>query len=185
MLALLHAGGVPVKLDDALKAIVERVDEPLRFETVISLSCHNCPDVVQTLNQFAIINPNISAEMIDGGVYDDVVADRDVQGVPAVFLNGESFANGKVDTAALIDKLLAKYPQLAEAGADGGDTLPLQDVVVVGGGPAGVSSAIYAARKGFAVTLVAERFGGQVKDTLGIENLISIPETQACPLTWA
>ncbi|MEL6200168.1 MAG: alkyl hydroperoxide reductase subunit F [Pseudomonadota bacterium] len=178
VLGVLHAGGVPVRLDDALKSIVERVGEPLHFETAISLSCHNCPDVVQTLNQFAAVNPNISAEMVDGGVYDDFVAERNVQGVPAVFLNGEVFANGKIDPSTIIEKLLERFPHLAEAGADEAPSLPLQDVVVIGGGPAGVSSAIYAARKGFAVTIVAERFGGQVKDTLGIENLVSIPQTE-------
>ena len=176
VLAVLNNAGTPVKLDDSLQRLVASVGEPLRFETVVSLSCHNCPDVVQTLNQFATLNPNISAEMIDGGVYEDVVESRNVQGVPAVFLNGEPFANGKIDSATLVDKLLKQYPHLAQS-ADAGDALPLQDVTVIGGGPAGVSAAIYAARKGFAVTLIAERFGGQVKDTMGIENLISIPET--------
>jgi alkyl hydroperoxide reductase subunit F len=177
MLAVLNNAGTPVKLDDSLKAIVERVDEELRFETVVSLSCHNCPDVVQTLNQFASINGNISAEMIDGGVYTEVAESRNVQGVPAVFLNGEPFANGKIDTATLIEKLLARYPELAKTGAQSAATLPLQDVAIIGGGPAGVSAAIYAARKGFSVTLIAERFGGQVKDTMGIENLVSVPST--------
>lgn len=175
MLAVLNNAGTPVKLDDGIKRVIESVGEPLHFETVVSLSCHNCPDVVQTLNQFATLNGQISAEMIDGGVYDDVVTDRDVQGVPAVFLNGEPFANGKIDSATLIEKLLARYPNIGTEG--GGESLPLQDVTVIGGGPAGVSSAVYAARKGFAVTIIAERFGGQVKDTMGIENLISIPET--------
>ncbi len=177
VLAVLNAGGTPVKLDDALKSIVERVSDTLKFETVVSLSCHNCPDVVQTLNQFANLNDNISAEMIEGGAYADVVESRNIQGVPAVFLNGEPFANGKIDTAMIIEKLLAKYPELAKQSADESARLPLQDVAIVGGGPAGVSAAIYAARKGFSVTLIAERFGGQVKDTMGIENLVSTPET--------
>ncbi|MEM6474227.1 MAG: alkyl hydroperoxide reductase subunit F, partial [Planctomycetota bacterium] len=176
VLAVLNNAGTPVKLDDGLKRIIEAVGEPLKFETVVSLSCHNCPDVVQTLNQFASLNSSISAEMIDGGVYSDVVDDRNVQGVPAVFLNGEPFANGKIDSATIIEKLLEKYPNVANE-TSSGESLPLQDVTIIGGGPAGVSSAIYAARKGFAVTIIAERFGGQVKDTMGIENLISIPET--------
>lgn len=177
VLAVLNNAGTPVKLDDALKGIVESVNEPLHFETVVSLSCHNCPDVVQTLNQFAALNSNIGAEMIDGGVYPDVVEDRNVQGVPAVFLNGKPFANGKIDTAIIIEKLLEQYPDIAKAGAESAAQLPLQDVAVIGGGPAGVASAIYAARKGFKVTVIAERFGGQVKDTMGIENLVSIPQT--------
>ncbi len=176
VLAVLNNAGTPVKLDNGLKRIIEAVGEPLKFETVVSLSCHNCPDVVQTLNQFATLNASISAEMIDGGVYSDVVDDRNVQGVPAVFLNGEPFANGKIDSATIIEKLLEKYPNVSNE-TSSGESLPLQDVTIIGGGPAGVSSAIYAARKGFAVTIIAERFGGQVKDTMGIENLISIPET--------
>jgi alkyl hydroperoxide reductase subunit F len=177
LLAVLNNAGTPVKLDDSLKAIVERVGEELRFETVVSLSCHNCPDVVQTLNQFATLNASISAEMIDGGAYTEEAESRNVQGVPAVFLNGEPFANGKIDTATIIEKLLARYPDLAKEGARSAPELPLQDVAVIGGGPAGVSAAIYAARKGFSVTLIAERFGGQVKDTMGIENLVSVPST--------
>ena len=177
MLAVLNNAGTPIKLDNSLKAIVEQVDEELRFETVVSLSCHNCPDVVQTLNQFATINSNISAEMIDGGAYTEVADSRNVQGVPAVFLNGEPFANGKIDTATIIEKLLARYPGLAKTAAPSDPALPLQDVAIIGGGPAGVSAAIYAARKGFSVTLIAERFGGQVKDTMGIENLVSVPST--------
>ncbi|MFK8052554.1 MAG: alkyl hydroperoxide reductase subunit F [Woeseiaceae bacterium] len=177
VLAVLNAGGTPVKLDDALKSVIERVGDDLNFETVVSLSCHNCPDVVQTLNQFATLNSKISAEMIDGGEYSSVVDDRNIQGVPAVFLNGEPFANGKIDTAMLIQKLLEKYPDIASAKDGDAPSMPLQDVVVVGGGPGGVAAAIYAARKGFSVTVVAERFGGQVKDTMGIENLVSIPQT--------
>ena len=177
VLAVLNAGGTPVKLDDALKTIIEGVEDTLNFETVVSLSCHNCPDVVQTMNQFANLNDNISAEMIDGGAYPEYVESKNVQGVPAVFLNGEPFANGKIDTATIIEKLLARYPDLAKKGASDAAKLPLQDVAIVGGGPAGVSAAIYAARKGFSVTVIAERFGGQVKDTMGIENLVSTPET--------
>ena len=177
VLATLHAGGIPVKLDEAVVELVRRVDEPLAFETIVSLGCHNCPDIVQALHQFAVVNPLISSEMIDGGVYSNVVEERNVQGVPAVFLDGAPFANGKVDAAVLVEKLLERFPSLAEAEPRKSEPSDVQDVTVVGGGPAGVSAAIYAARKGFAVTLVADRFGGQVKDTIGIENLISIPTT--------
>lgn len=182
VLAVLNAGGTPIKLDDQVRGMVASLEEPLKFEVFVSLSCHNCPDVVQALNQFALVNPRISSEMIDGGEFPDLVEERDLQGVPAVFLNGEPFANGKVDIAALIEKLQARYPEMAPSQASV-ESLPLQDVTVIGGGPAGVSAAIYAARKGLAVTLVAERLGGQVKDTMGIENLISVSSTTGPKLT--
>lgn len=184
VLAVLNATGTPIKLDEGLQQIIKRVDVPLKFEAYISLSCHNCPDVVQALNQFALLNPHIQAEMIDGGLYPDLIEQNNIQGVPSVYLNGEVFANGKIDTGALIEKLLALYPQLSQQSADA-PTLPLQDVTVLGGGPAGVSAAIYAARKGLNVTVIAERFGGQVKDTMGIENLISISSTTGPALTGA
>lgn len=183
VLAVLQAAGSPVKLDESLKKMVANVQQPMKFEVFISLSCHNCPDVVQALNQFALLNPNISAEMIDGGLFQDMVKERDIQGVPSVYLNGELFANGKVTAAELIDKLLEKDPSIAQAGA--GEKMPLQDVVVIGGGPAGVGSAIYSARKGLKVTLIADRIGGQVKDTMGIENLISVPKTTGPELSGA
>ena len=121
--------------------------------------------------------------MIDGGLYQSLVEERDIQGVPSVYLNGKLFANGKVDAATLIDKLLEFDPSLKEANK--GQSLPLQDVTVVGGGPAGVSAAIYSARKGLKVTVVADRFGGQVKDTMDIENLISVKKTTGTELSGA
>ena len=175
ILAILHASGTELKLDDSVQNIVKYVQQPLKFEVFISLSCHNCPDVVQALNQFALLNDNITTEMVDGGPFQSVVEERDIQGVPSVYLNGELFANGKVDAASLLDKLLALYPELKNANASA--QLPQQDVTVVGAGPAGVAAAIYAARKGLKVTVIADRFGGQVKDTMGIENLISVTKT--------
>jgi len=175
ILAILHASGTELKVDDSVKSIVKAVKDELNFEVFISLSCHNCPEVVQALNQFALLNDNITSEMIDGGLYQNLISERDIQGVPSVYLNGELFANGKVDAASLIDKLIERDPSLKEANT--GVQLPLQDVTVIGGGPAGVASAIYSARKGLKVTVVAESFGGQVKDTMGIENLISVPKT--------
>jgi len=183
VLAVLQSAGTPLKLDESLMSLIRGVREPLNFEVFISLSCHNCPDVVQALNQFAILNDNISTEMIDGGVFPDLIKERDIQGVPSVYLNGELFANGKVETAGLVDKLLKQYPDIAANNS--GESLPLQDVTVIGGGPAGVAAAIYSARKGLNVTLVADRIGGQVKDTMGIENLISVPKTTGPELTGA
>ena len=176
ILAILQAGGSALKLDDSIQALIRAVRQPLQFVTYVSLSCHNCPDVVQTLNQFALLNPAISNEMIDGGLFQEQIEAKNIQGVPAVYLNGEPFANGKIDTARLIEKLLERYPDLASAAAPA-EALPLQDVVVIGGGPAGSSAAIYAARKGLNVTIVADRIGGQVKYTMDIENLISVPKT--------
>ena len=182
ILAILHSSGTAMKLDDSIVSIIKKINEPLNFEVFVSLSCHNCPDVVQALNQFAVLNPNISSEMIDGGVYPELVAERDIQGVPCVFLNGEVFANGKVDTAGMLDRLMEKYPDALKAGG-GESQLPEQDVTIIGGGPAGVAAAIYSARKGLKVSLVADRIGGQVKDTMDIENLIGTPKTTGPKLT--
>ncbi len=183
ILAILHASGSDMKLDDSIANLIKQVRKPLQFEVFISLSCHNCPDVVQALNQFALLNPDISAEMLDGGLFPEIIKERDIQGVPTVYLNGELFANGKVDAAQLLDKLIEFEPEITQTVDQ--PTLPLQDVTVIGGGPAGVASAIYSARKGLKVTLIAERLGGQVKDTMGIENLISVPKTTGPELAGA
>ena len=175
ILAILHAGGHTLKLDDGIQDLVKRIQKPLKFQTFVSLSCHNCPEVVQALNQFAILNDGIENEMIDGGVFPELVAQKNIQGVPAVFLNGEPFLNGKVDTARIIDKLQSQYSDLLSESV--AETLDTQDVTVIGGGPAGSAAAIYTARKGLKVALVADRIGGQVKDTQDIENLISVPLT--------
>lgn len=175
ILAILQAGGHTLKLDEDIQQLVKHIQEPLKFQTFVSLSCHNCPDVVQALNQFAILNDHIENEMIDGGVFPELVAEKKIQGVPAVFLNGKPFANGKVDTAKLIEKLQEQYPNLLASANEA--QLETQDVTVIGGGPAGTAAAIYTARKGLRVAIVADRIGGQVKDTQDIENLISIPLT--------
>ena len=181
VLAVLQSAGTPLKLDDSIKGIIANLDEDLNFEVFISLSCHNCPEVVQGLNQFALLNDSIKTEMIDGGLFQELIDERDIQGVPSVYLNGELFANGKVDTATLVDKLIEKYPDAANVTPTA--QMPTQDVTVIGGGPAGISAAIYSARKGLKVTLIADRLGGQVKDTMGIENLISVKKTTGPELT--
>jgi alkyl hydroperoxide reductase subunit F len=181
ILAILHSSGTEIKLDNTLSNMVKKINEPLHFEVFISLSCHNCPDVVQSLNQFALLNSNISSEMIDGGLFQSLVSERNIQGVPSVYLNGELFANGKIDTAQLVEKLIQRFPYIVDT--DQSEALPLQDVTIIGGGPAGIAAAIYAARKGLNVTMIADRIGGQVKDTVGIENLISVPKTTGTELT--
>ena len=181
ILALLWSSGTEIKLDDSLKAMVQNINEELHFEVFISLSCHNCPDFVQGLNQFALLNPNIKSEMIDGGLFPTLISDRDIQGVPSVYLNGELFANGKVEIGELVKKLIERFPVMTVL--DKQEALPTQDVTVIGGGPAGVAAAVYSARKGLKVTMIAERFGGQVKDTMGIENLIGTPKTTGPELT--
>jgi len=181
VLAVLQSSGTPLKLDDSIKAIVANLEEELNFEVFISLSCHNCPEVVQGLNQFALLNNAIKTEMIDGGLFQGLIDERDIQGVPSVYLNGELFANGKVDTATLVEKLMERYPDAAKVELK--EQMPTQDVTVIGGGPAGISAAIYSARKGLKVTLIADRLGGQVKDTMGIENLISVKKTTGPELT--
>ena len=181
VLAILQSSGSDLKLDESLKAIIAGVQQELKFEVFVSLSCHNCPDVVQSLNQFALLNEHISSEMIDGGLYPELIEERSIQGVPSVYLNGKIFANGQIDTGKLVEKLIEQFPEVLQSAKH--EALPKQDVTVIGGGPAGVAAAIYSARKGLKVTMVADRIGGQVKDTVGIENLISVPKTTGSELT--
>ena len=185
ILAILQAGGHTLKLDEGIQKLIKRFNKPLQFQTYVSLSCHSCPEVVQALNQFALLNDDISNEMIDGALFQEQVEANNIQGVPAVFLNGKPFANGLIDTAKLIEKLQEQFPDLlAEAEADDdAEQLEQQDVTIIGAGPAGVAAAIYTARKGLKVTMVADRIGGQVKDTQDIENLISVPLTTGTELS--
>lgn len=184
ILAILQAGGHTLKLDEGVQKLIKRFNKPLQFQTYVSLSCHSCPEVVQALNQFALLNDDISNEMIDGALFQEQVDANNIQGVPAVFLNGKPFANGKIDTAKLIEKLQDQYPDLlSEAGDDEAEQLERQDVTIIGAGPAGVAAAIYTARKGLKVTMVADRIGGQVKDTQDIENLISVTLTTGSELS--
>ncbi len=175
VLALLWAGGHPPKVDADLLEQVRGLEDDFNFEMYFSLSCHNCPDVVQALTLMALENPRITATLIEGGTFQDEVDSRDIMAVPATFLNGEPFYNGKMELA----EILAKIDTGSEAKA--AEKLAAKDpfeVLVVGGGPAGAATAIYTARKGFRTGVAAERFGGQLHDTLGIENLPGTPYTE-------
>ena len=183
ILAILQAGGHTLKLDDGIQKLVKRFNQPLQFQTYVSLSCHSCPEVVQALNQFSLLNEGISNEMIDGALFQEQVDANNIQGVPAVFLNGKPFANGMIDTGKLIEKLQEQFPDLLAEGSNDAEQLEQQDVTIIGAGPAGIAAAIYTARKGLKVTMIADRIGGQVKDTQDIENLISVPLTTGNELT--
>ncbi|MDF2183160.1 alkyl hydroperoxide reductase subunit F [Neptuniibacter sp. CAU 1671] len=175
ILALLQSGGHPPKADEATLEQIRGLQGEMKFETYISLSCQNCPDVVQALNLMAVLNPNISHTMIDGALFQDEVNDRNIMAVPSVYLNGELFGQGRMSLAEILNKVdtgAAKRQAAALA-----DKEPY-DVLVVGGGPAGAAAAIYAARKGIRTGVVAERFGGQVMDTMAIENFISVKATE-------
>ncbi|VWX63821.1 alkyl hydroperoxide reductase, F52a subunit, FAD/NAD(P)-binding [Burkholderiales bacterium 8X] len=175
ILALLQVGGYPPKVEQAVLQQIRDLDGDFEFEIYISLTCHNCPDVVQALNLMAVQNPRIRTTMIDGSLFQDEVKERQIMAVPTVFLNGTEFGQGrmsleeilaKIDTSGVereAKKIAAKEPF---------------DVLIVGGGPAGAAAAVYAARKGIRTGIASERFGGQVLDTLGIENFISIKETE-------
>ena len=182
VLALLQAGGYPPKADPALLEQVRGLDGELRFETYASLSCQVCPEVVQALNLMAAVNPKVRHTMIDGALFPDEVEARGVLSVPSVFLNGKPFAQGGLSLEAVVAKLDgASVARAAERLAAKG----VFDVLVVGGGPAGASAAIYAARKGLRTGLVAERFGGQLQDTLGIDNFVSVLHTEGPQLAAA
>jgi len=175
VLALLQTGGYPPKIDADVVEQIKNLDGDYNFETFVSLTCQSCPDVVQALNAMAALNPKIRHTMIDGAVFQDEVARREVMAVPAVFLNGEPFGQGRMELDEIIHKL--------DSGAAKRATEKLNakapyDVLVVGGGPAGAAAAIYAARKGIRTGIAAERLGGQLLDTVGIENFISVKETQ-------
>ncbi|WP_226086288.1 alkyl hydroperoxide reductase subunit F [Mesobacillus sp. S13] len=172
VLALLQVSGRAPKVDQKVIDQVKAIKDEYRFETYVSLSCHNCPDVVQALNLMSILNPGISHVMIDGAAFKEEVESKQVMAVPTVFLNGETFGSGRMS----LEEILAKMGSGPDA-TELNDKEPY-DVLVVGGGPAGSSAAIYAARKGIRTGIVAERFGGQVMDTLGIENFISVKHTE-------
>jgi alkyl hydroperoxide reductase subunit F len=182
VLALLQVGGHPSKLDADTIAQIKSIEGRFEFETYFSLSCQNCPDVVQALNLMAVLNPNIRNVSIDGALFQEEVERRQIMAVPSIYLNGEVFASGRMD----VKEILAKI----DTGAANRDAEKMSakeafDVLVVGGGPAGAAAAIYAARKGIRTAIAAERFGGQVLDTMAIENFISVKETEGPKLVRA
>ena len=174
VLTLLQVGGHPPKIEAELIEQIQSLDADFAFETYMSLTCHNCPDVVQALNLMAVLNPRITSVVIDGGLYQKEVEDRQVLAVPMVFLNGSHFGQGRMDVEEIVKKL--------DTGAASRDAAKLNakaayDVLIVGGGPAGAAAAVYAARKGIRTGMLAERMGGQTMDTMSIENFISVLET--------
>jgi alkyl hydroperoxide reductase subunit F len=175
VLAMLQVGGHPSREAQDLLDHVAGLEGSYEFETYFSLSCQNCPDVVQALNLAAVLNPGIRHTAIDGALYQAEVADRKVMAVPTVFLNGELFGQGRMDLAQIVAKL--DTGATAKAAAKIAEKAPF-DVLIVGGGPAGSAAAVYAARKGIRTGIAAERFGGQLMDTMGIENLISVSYTE-------
>jgi alkyl hydroperoxide reductase subunit F len=174
VLALLWTGGHPPKVEVEVIDSIRALDGDFNFEVYMSLTCHNCPDVVQALSLMAILNPKIKTVVIEGGAFQDEVTRREIMAVPMVFLNGQMFSSGHTTVEEIVAKL--------DTGASAREATKLSakdpyDVLVVGGGPAGAAAAVYAARKGIRTGVVAERFGGQVNDTMSIENFISVPET--------
>jgi NADH-dependent peroxiredoxin subunit F len=175
VLALLQAGGHPSKAAPAVLEQISALEGEFDFETFVSLSCQSCPDVVQALNLMAVVNPKIRHTMIDGALFQDEVERRQVMAVPAVFLNGQPFGQGRMELPEILSKLDAGG---AERDLKKFNAKAPYDVLVVGGGPAGAAAAIYAARKGIRTGIAAERLGGQLLDTVGIENFISVKETE-------
>ncbi|EGF30455.1 Alkyl hydroperoxide reductase protein F [Oxalobacteraceae bacterium IMCC9480] len=182
ILALLQAGGHPPKTDADVLEQIRNLDGDYQFETYISLSCHSCPEVVQSLNLMAVINPKIRHTMIDGALFQDEVKERNVMSVPSIYLNGELFDSGRMELPEILAKLDTGS---VKRDAEKISQKDVFDVLIVGGGPAGASAAIYAARKGIRTGIVAERFGGQVMDTMGIENFISVKATEGPKLVAA
>jgi alkyl hydroperoxide reductase subunit F len=175
VLALLQAGGHPSKAAPELLEQVRALEGEYRFETYFSLSCQNCPDVVQALNLAAVLNPNVHHVAIDGALFQAEVEAREILSVPAVYLNGELFDQGRMSLEQIVSRL---DTGAAEREAAAIDAKAPFEVLVVGGGPAGAAAAVYAARKGIRTGVVAERFGGQVLDTMAIENFVSVQETE-------
>jgi len=175
VLALLHTGGHPPRVEAAVAEQIRSLDGDFAFEVVMSLSCQNCPDVVQALNLLAALNPRISVTTLDGAQFQEEVTRRQILAVPSVFLNGQPFGQGRMGVEEILARLDAGSATRVAARLD---AQAPYDMLIVGGGPAGAAAAVYAARKGIRTGVVAERFGGQVLDTMAIENFVSVPETE-------
>jgi alkyl hydroperoxide reductase subunit F len=182
VLALLWTGGHPPKVEESVLNAIRQLQGPKQFEVYMSLSCHNCPDVVQALTLMSIVNPQIQTVVIEGGAFQDEVNARGIMAVPSTFLNGENFGSGRMSLEEIVMRLDSGAAEREAQQLAARDTF---DVLVVGGGPAGAAAAIYAARKGIRTGIVAERIGGQVNDTMGIENFISSVQTDGPTLSAA
>ncbi|WP_312934782.1 alkyl hydroperoxide reductase subunit F [Pseudomonas sp.] len=182
VLALLQVGGHPSKASSELIEQIQELQGEFNFETYFSLSCQNCPDVVQALNLMAVLNPNVRHVAIDGALFQAEVDARQIMAVPSLYLNGEPFGQGRMGLEEIVNKLDS---QAGSRQAEKLDAKAAFDMLVVGGGPAGAAAAIYAARKGIRTGVAAERFGGQVLDTMAIENFISVQETEGPKLATA
>ncbi|MEY3419431.1 MAG: hypothetical protein RJA46_1202, partial [Pseudomonadota bacterium] len=182
ILAILQSSGYPPKVEQDVIESIKGLEGKKRFQTFISLSCHNCPDVVQALNLMAALNPNIEHEMIDGALFQGLVDQYQIMAVPTVILNGEVFGQGRMS----VEEIAAKLDTNSSArDAEKLNAKAAYDSLIIGGGPAGASAAIYSARKGIRTGVVAQKFGGQVADTVGIENFISVKETEGPKLVMA
>lgn len=182
ILAILQASGYPPKVEQDVIESIKGLEGKKHFQTFISLSCHNCPDVVQALNLMAALNPDIEHEMIDGALFQNLVDQYQIMAVPTVILNGEVFGQGRMS----VEEIAAKLDTNTSArDAEKLSAKAAYDSLIIGGGPAGASAAIYSARKGIRTGIVAQRFGGQVADTVGIENFISVKETEGPKLVTA
>ena len=174
VLALLQVSGHPPKIEASTVEAIAGIPGTFHFETFISLSCHNCPEVVQALNVMSVLNPGISHQMIDGALFQEEINARQIMGVPTVYLNGEHFGQGRMLLEEIVGRIDASARQREAEKISAREPF---DVLILGGGPAGAAAAIYAARKGIRTAIVSERFGGQVLDTLAIENFISVNHT--------
>lgn len=182
VLALLQAGGHPPRVSDDIIEQIRGLDGDYSFEVFMSLSCHNCPDVVQALNLMSVLNPRIKHTAIDGGTFQNEITERNVMGVPAVYMNGKEFGQGRMTLTEIVAKVDTGAEKRAAEELNKRDAY---DVLIVGSGPAGAAAAVYSARKGIRTGLMGERFGGQVLDTVDIENYISVPKTEGQKLAGA